>query len=36
LIFKILVRLGANDVADGHRVPVFFRRSSSRRCFSSQ
>ena len=36
LIVEITVCLRANDVAAVHRVPVFFSRSSSRRCFSSQ
>src|SRR5215475_12745686 len=37
LFFEIVVRFRANDVAAlRHRVPVFFRRSSRRRCFSSQ
>ena len=36
LVVKVLVRLRTNDVASTHRVPVFLRRSSSRRCFSSQ
>ena len=37
LILKILVCFGSDDVpAFAHRVPVFFRRSSRRRCCSSQ
>lgn len=36
LIFKVLIRLWANHVTTIHRVPVFFNRSSRRRCFSSQ
>jgi hypothetical protein len=36
LVVEVLVGLGADDVADAHRTPVFLRRSSSRRCFSCQ
>ena len=37
LILKILVCFGSDDVpAFAHRMPVFFRRSSRRRCCSSQ
>ena len=37
LVIKILISFGADYVpALAHRAPVFFRRSSSRRCFSSQ
>jgi len=36
LIVEVLIRLRANDVASTHRIPVLFRRSSNRRCLSSQ
>ena len=37
LILKILIGFGSDDVpAFAHRMPVFFRRSSRRRCCSSQ
>ena len=37
LLIKVAVSLWSDDVvAFAHRVPVFFMRSSSRRCFSSQ
>jgi hypothetical protein len=37
LFVKVLIGLRANDVtSNGHRVPVWFRRSSNRRCLSSQ
>ena len=36
LVVEVLIRLGANNVARTHRVPVLFRRSSNRRCLSSQ
>jgi hypothetical protein len=36
LLVEVLIRLGANNVASTHRMPVLFRRSSNRRCLSSQ
>ena len=36
LVVEVLVRLRANDVASSHRLPFLFRRSSNRRCLSSQ
>jgi antitoxin component of RelBE/YafQ-DinJ toxin-antitoxin module len=36
LVVEVLIRLGANNVASTHRIPVALRRSSSRRCLSSQ
>lgn len=36
LVVEVLVCLRANGVVSIHRVSVFCRRSSSRRCFSSQ
>jgi antitoxin component of RelBE/YafQ-DinJ toxin-antitoxin module len=36
LVVEVLIRLRANDVASTHRIPVLFRRSSNRRCLSSQ
>ena len=36
LVGKVLIGLGANNVAGSHRVPVCLRRSSNRRCLSSQ
>ncbi len=36
LVVKILIGLGANNVAGTQRVPVFFRRSSNERCLASQ
>ncbi len=37
LIVEVLVGFWSDDVAAfAHRVPVFFSRSSRRRCFSSQ
>jgi hypothetical protein len=37
LMIKVLVCFGSDDLSTAaHRVPVFFRRSSRRRCFSSQ
>ena len=36
LVGKVLISLRANNVAGSHRVPVLFRRSSNRRCLSSQ
>jgi hypothetical protein len=36
LVVKVLIGLGANNVAGSHRVAVLFRRSSNQRCLSSQ
>jgi hypothetical protein len=36
LVVEVLVGLGADDVGSAHRAPVFFRRSSRRRCLSCQ
>ncbi len=36
LIVKVMVGLGPDDVERVHRALEFFRRSSSRRCFSCQ
>jgi hypothetical protein len=36
LIVEVVVGLGSDDVNRVHRVLEFFRRSSSRRCFSCQ
>ena len=36
LVGKVLISLGANNVAGSHRIPVLLRRSSNRRCLSSQ
>lgn len=35
-VIEVLIGLRANDVTSTHRVPVFFKRSSRWRCFSSQ
>ena len=36
LVVEVLIRLRTNNVASAHRIPVLFRRSSNRRCLSSQ
>ena len=36
LVVEVLIRLGANDVASAHLITALFRRSSKRRCLSSQ
>lgn len=36
LMVEVPVGLWTNDIADTHRLPVFFKRSSSRRCLASQ
>ena len=36
LLVEVLIRLRADNVAGTHRIPVLFRRSSNRRCLSSQ
>jgi hypothetical protein len=36
LFVEVFVRLGSNQVAIAQSEPVFFSRSSNRRCFSSQ
>jgi hypothetical protein len=36
LVAKVLIGLRANNLARRHRVPVLFKRSSNRRCLSSQ
>jgi hypothetical protein len=36
LVVEVLIRLRAKHVARTHRIPAFFKRSSNRRCLSSQ
>ena len=36
LVVEVLIGFRANNVAGTHRIPVLFRRSSKRRCLSSQ
>ena len=36
LVVEVLIRLRANDVASTHLITALFRRSSNRRCLSSQ